>query len=329
MKHLLPPKAQYKTALHCHSTVSDGALTPEELKTQYKAQGFSAVAYTDHDIFIRHNDLSDDGFVALNGYELTVKSASPAEHTGAYQKVYHFCFIARSPDTEAMVCFSPEYCTVGNVREHLPFVTYTGGVYKRHYSVEGANEIIDLGNRNGFLVAYNHPRWSLQTPEDYIPLKGLTAVEVYNEDARHCGDCNAEPYDAMLRGGIRPLSPIATDDLHKPSSLGKGWVMLAAEELSYTALTDAYAAGDLYASTGPEIFALYTDGDTVTVKSSPAREIVMRTDARIAKAQTSRIGGDISEATFRLPNTRYFRIEVYDRNGNTAWTRAYFKDEWA
>ncbi len=328
MKHLLTQKPQYKTALHCHSTVTDGKLTPIELKARYKEKGFSAVAYTDHDILIRHNDLCDNDFVALNGYELTVKSESPAEHTGAYQKVYHFCFIARSPETEAMVCFSPDYCTVGNVKEYLPFVSYAGGIYTRTYSTDGANDIIRRGKENGFLVAYNHPRWSLQTAEDYVPLKGLTAVEVYNEDARKNGDCNAEPYDAMLRSGIRPLFPIATDDAHNEEHVGHGFVMLSADELSYTALTDSYANGDFYASTAPLIYAIEVEDGSVTVKTSPAREIIMRTDSRIAKSKASRIGGDVTEATFRLPNASYIRFEVLDREGNTAWTRAYFCDEW-
>ena len=36
MKYLISPhKAQYKANLHCHSTLSDGCLTPEVLKNLY------------------------------------------------------------------------------------------------------------------------------------------------------------------------------------------------------------------------------------------------------------------------------------------------------
>ena len=44
-KYLLPEKGQfYKANLHCHSTVSDGHLTPEEIKKHYMAHGYSVVA---------------------------------------------------------------------------------------------------------------------------------------------------------------------------------------------------------------------------------------------------------------------------------------------
>ena len=38
MKHYLLPHGQnfYKANLHCHSTVSDGKLTPEEIKAQFE-----------------------------------------------------------------------------------------------------------------------------------------------------------------------------------------------------------------------------------------------------------------------------------------------------
>ena len=39
-KHLLPyGKRYYKVNLHCHTTISDGKLSPEEVKDLYKAHG--------------------------------------------------------------------------------------------------------------------------------------------------------------------------------------------------------------------------------------------------------------------------------------------------
>ena len=36
----------YKGNMHCHSTLSDGALSPEELKDAYKNKGYSFIAMT-------------------------------------------------------------------------------------------------------------------------------------------------------------------------------------------------------------------------------------------------------------------------------------------
>jgi len=60
----------YKANLHCHTTVSDGRMTPEEVKNAYKEKGYSIVAYTDHDVFIPHPELCDDDFLAMNGFEV-------------------------------------------------------------------------------------------------------------------------------------------------------------------------------------------------------------------------------------------------------------------
>ena len=56
----------YKANLHCHTNLSDAILSPEEIKREYKARGYSIVAYTDHDVLIPHNDLRDENFLPLN-----------------------------------------------------------------------------------------------------------------------------------------------------------------------------------------------------------------------------------------------------------------------
>ena len=48
-KYLLPETGNfYKSNLHCHTTMSDGQKTPEEIKELYMKKGYSIVAYTDH-----------------------------------------------------------------------------------------------------------------------------------------------------------------------------------------------------------------------------------------------------------------------------------------
>ena len=74
-KHLLPENGTfYKANLHCHSTVSDGRWTPEEIKKKYAEKGYSIVAYKDYHIFYPHNELCDESFVALNGVEFGVNN---------------------------------------------------------------------------------------------------------------------------------------------------------------------------------------------------------------------------------------------------------------
>ena len=56
-KYLLPENGTfYKANLHCHSTVSDGKLSPEEMKAEYQKRGYSVIAYTDHKVMVPHPD---------------------------------------------------------------------------------------------------------------------------------------------------------------------------------------------------------------------------------------------------------------------------------
>ena len=95
--YLLPNEGSfYKANLHCHSTVSDGKWTLEEIKENYRSKGYSIVAFTDHGIFLNHNDLSDDSFLSLNGYEIDITNDtawfSPDSRT------CHMCLIAIDKD---------------------------------------------------------------------------------------------------------------------------------------------------------------------------------------------------------------------------------------
>ncbi|MFR1477701.1 MAG: PHP domain-containing protein [Hydrogeniiclostridium mannosilyticum] len=74
-KFLLPEQGQfYKANLHCHSTLSDGRLTLEQLKQAYRGQGYAIVAYTDHNRYAWHPELCDEGFLALAAYEIDINA---------------------------------------------------------------------------------------------------------------------------------------------------------------------------------------------------------------------------------------------------------------
>ncbi|MBE7035607.1 MAG: PHP domain-containing protein, partial [Ruminococcaceae bacterium] len=107
-KYLLPESGNfYKANLHSHSNLSDGRLSPAEMKELYKKNGYSVLAYTDHDILIPHNDLTDDEFVALVGFEASINQEdAPA---GVWEKRCHLCFIAKTPDMDIQPCWNPKY----------------------------------------------------------------------------------------------------------------------------------------------------------------------------------------------------------------------------
>ena len=75
VKYLLTDKKKYyKANLHCHTTVADGADTPEQMKEAHKAHGYSILAYSDHCIMVPHPELKDDEFLPLTACELGVSA---------------------------------------------------------------------------------------------------------------------------------------------------------------------------------------------------------------------------------------------------------------
>ena len=213
----------YKANLHCHTTVSDGAWTPEQTKEMYKAKGYGVVAFTDHDILINHSYLNDDEFLALNACEVELIQSLPhkpyEKRVTWTNKVYHF-----------------------NLYSINPNITQTPQLMSMDYDdIDAINKYIKDRTEEGFLVCYNHPFWSLQTYEDYSRLKGCFAMEIYNR----CGEVtdgyygyNTQVYDEMLRCQNK-IYCMSTDDNHSCDDAFGGFVMINSSSLKYEDIREA------------------------------------------------------------------------------------------
>lgn len=337
-EYLLPQGGNfYKANLHTHTTVSDGKMTPEEVKAAYRSRGYSIVAYTDHDVMVDQSHLSDKDFLALRGYEIAIndnRTGRPWDHS---TKTYHLSLIASSTEVERQVFFTPRIDFRGNAGKYASSVLTTGEqVYSYNYSPIFINRLIRAANAAGFLVIYNHPHYSLQTGEDFLPLEGLLGMEIHNGASMAWGfgdDGDTTRYERMLRAGHTSLIPIAADDTHDDNTedpaneLFTGFTMIKAPALTYTAVTAALRAGDCYASQGPEIHELYVEDGRLHIECSRVREVIYRTVDRRAERRMS--PGGITAADFRVSaHSGYFRLELVDFEGHRAATRAYPADRY-
>ena len=150
MKHCLFPENGkfYKVNLHCHTTVSDGHMTPAEVKAAYRAAGYDAVAFTDHEALITHDELTDSHFIALNGYETAVKEEQVSTSTHPLLRVHHINFIKRKPNDNVSFCFYPENFTPGNCRAQIPFIRYVGERTTYAYTKEFLSHLIEEAHKN-------------------------------------------------------------------------------------------------------------------------------------------------------------------------------------
>ena len=339
-RYLLPETGNlYKACLHVHTTCSDGLGTPEDIKNMYKGQGYSIVAYTDHEVMIPHNDLRDEHFLPITGAEISVNKNIPGL-SYRYSKQYHLNILSKDPDKTDFSFFTMSYLYW---KASLPYITETMKVneYPREYNNECVNDILRRAREEGFLVALNHPGLSGQNYTDYAELKGFWGVEVHNNGSVGLGRVETEqPLIDLLELDER-VFPLATDDMHGGPEAARyigGWTMLKAPALEYGAVMDSLEKGDFYSSTGPEIHALYLDGETLVVECSEASLVRVNTERRVSMikkatdAPLTRVCFDMHpyfEASFEknMPCKPYFRVTVQDAGGYRAWTRAYFLDE--
>ncbi|MBE6630073.1 MAG: PHP domain-containing protein [Ruminococcaceae bacterium] len=339
MKRCLLPEngTFYKANMHTHTNISDGVFSPEEIKKMYSEAGYSIVAFTDHEVMVPQNHLTDDRFLAINGVETITSDKWPGGY--CYNKTYHINFYAKTPDIT--------YCPVLNAKniwqEHTKAYATPEMIehpYKNHYSIAGVNDAIQKATAAGFLVCLNHPVWSSQDYSDYVGLKGLWGVEVYNTGCYRGGQHDtAQPMVDMLRTNERVM-PVAADDTHAAKDTFGGWLMVKADRLEYKTVMDALERGDFYASTGPEIKALYLEDGVLKIETSEAVSISLIASYRYHRTCHGTPEAPLSGAAFDLNEfmkqnnahenprcTPCVRLEVRDRHGNFAWTRAFFLDE--
>ena len=327
MKILLPDGMGVKANLHGHTTDSDGVFTPEQIKKFYKDKGYSVCAYTDHLYMRDRSSLCDESFIALNGYENVLCDGRPGEIC----KCYHFNIYSPRPDKVGMVGVSPWFYEAWNKnktkeeKELSPVLDFCS----EEHSVRNANAIIKRADEEGYAVIYNHPLWSLHDERDYIGLRGLAGVEVFNGGNYISGlepDDQSIIYDRMLSDGQR-LNVFATDDDHTKNDFFLGYTVMYPEKFDYESVFACIKSGACYASTGARTRGLAVDGNKVYLGVENARKVRFSTDAREGRLCVAD-DKPLTEAVFELGEyAEYFRVTVEDLDGKKAWTRAYFKDE--
>lgn len=321
----------YKANLHCHSKNSDGKMSVEELKEEYKKRGYSIVAFTDHEHVIDNSHIDDDDFLTITSCEIAIKENARESTMKNYgMRVCHLNLYALDRHNTVTPCYN-------SVADHFknpeiePFIKHTGE-YERVYSADGINDIIKKARDMGFIVAYNHPLWSLEDARQYLGYEGLFAVEIYNHANAVGGGNDYCPsvFDDFLRDGKHIFCTMC-DDCHQrhgsegnDSDMFGGFVMINAERLDYKTVMTSLEEGQFYASQGPLIKCLVRDGNRVIIETSPAVRIALSTAGRRAEALNASKGEEICRAEFKVRNAdRYFRITVTDQYGRHAHTQGY------
>ena len=329
-------KNQYKANMHCHSTMSDGKLTPEELKALYKSNGYDILAITDHCVPMPHNDLTDDTFMMLTGYEAYIRPSAEGKHN-PYKPELHLNLFAKDKNNKKLICYNPGYVKYIPREEHDK-LEKVGSERPREYTTEYINEFINTAVENGYLVSYNHPFWSMESEARVLSYENYFSLEIYNTSSSTLNSLeNGEMiYDVLLRQG-KHIGCHAGDDNHNKVPQGHGdfdslgsFTMILADKLDYDSVINALENKEFYASKGPQIREISViDGETVHVECSPCEKLILFTGGKSTKRVYAENGEMITSADIPLaPKARFIRVSAYDKDGKSAVSRGFFPEEW-
>lgn len=285
-----------KGALHTHTTRSDGEMTPEQLLAEFKKLQYDFVALTDHRKY--NKESFGSSLIIVPGMELDVVFAGTR---GNGRHVIH------------SVCLGPADGGDFAQDEHFP-----------SFDIERPEDFqptLDEMHRRGCLTMYCHPRWSHTPVHEYMGLRGNFAMELFNTGTALENDIdtdNSLDWETVMDSGNR-LFGTAVDDCHTPDQVGCGYVLVNAER-NVQSILDALAAGNFYASCGPEIFDFRIEGDQAVLCCGPADRVSFSCNLMPQTLVPADSAKPVNEARMTIPHyAKYVRAAVL-RDGKRAWT---------
>lgn len=286
MKYFSDTLPFYKANFHCHTTCSDGRMTPTQSMAMYREAGYDVLSLTDHRSLTVPEDVPE-GLLMIPGIELDLMLPGQAVHIlglGVSADVLH-----------------------GWSRSCTP------------------QETIDRIRAAGGRAILAHPAWSLNTPEFIASLKGLIGTEIWNSVSTLPINADRADSSSLLDttwsnyGCLMPV--FANDDTHRyGAEFAVGATMVQAESFTQQGILDALDAGRFYATQGPRIHQITMEDGQITVTCSPADTIIFYSNTFWVDGRT-RFGSGMTESTYTInPMDRFVRVEIRDREGKRAWS---------
>lgn len=280
-----------KGNVHTHTTLSDGKNTPEDTVKMYHKLGYDFLAITDH--FVYHKEDEILGMPIISGAEYNLS-----------QKIRP----TRS-------------------RVHIVGIGMDRNPQIENDKWQDVQGVIDRVCECGGIAIWAHPAWSLNSAEDIIKYKGISGIEIHNTISGKNGKDRAYSgvqVDSLL---MRDRTPYiyATDDLHN-DEIG-AFIMVKARSRSHKDILSAIRKGNFYASTGPEIYNINVNDGVIEVECSPAVKAVFISGSIWAPNRIKYSDGATSFSYKYMSHEEYVRIEITDKEGNTAYSQPIFLRE--
>ena len=289
-----------KGGLHCHTTRSDGKLSPEETIRLHAENGYDFLALTDHRYYNFENYAPDTDVLIIPGMEIDVTL------TNGKGMCYHT--VALGPEADKNGYAQDERVPNGKVSCAEEFQPYV-------------DELIRRNN----IAMYCHPDWSRTPARLFENLKGYFGMEIWNSGCVIEDDMDVDNglvWDELLVEGHR-LYATAVDDGHKKEHHCKGWVMVNAEK-NVGSILSALQEGKFYSSCGPMIYDFYVEDDFAYCVTSPVKKLRFITGLRPTHLYQAEEGQYLTRFKVSVKDQLYTRLMIEDENGCRAWSNPIF-----
>ena len=310
-------KPHWKGNLHMHSDRSDGKLTPEAMKEEYRKRGYSFICLSDHEIYWNNEALDSEDFLVLGGIESSIRMDRKRPWLLDYVSSHtamHFGCVMDEAEPGKLPYFQHGY--------FVPRMIDKG--------IDSWNKAIRVLREHGNLVIVNHPDWSRVEPDLLLAIEGSFALEIWNSgNVNGCGGKDdAAAWDYCLRRGKR-LYAVAGDDAHGIGpALGASFTTVAADRLDKKALITALKNGEFYASTGPEFKDIRVEDGVLKLQFSPVKKVFIVAYDGEGRTKCAPVDEYLTEYAYPLKEKfHYVRAMIQDEQGRMAWAQPVFIDD--
>ena len=225
--------------------------------------------------------------------------------------------VTQAASPEGMLVIPGEELTSVNHHANALFAAVTIDPGNRKPS-DYLKDVID----SGALPMLNHPVWLFSEWElsDIPQLTGLSLIEIYNASSELQGyHDNLTLWDSLLSSG-KLWYGVASDDAHKQSEIGIGWIMVQADKLELASIKQGITGGFFYSSTGVELCRLDLTEGVVFIESRNGDVVdfignngtlLLRTEGPFGQYEVQK-------------DDEYVRVVVTGKNNAKAWTQPLF-----
>lgn len=294
----LRAKGSLRAQLHCHSSESDGDVSPEAVFSWYRKAGFHAVALSDHD---KRTVGLAKGLIQIPAVEISSLAGEKPVHLNAL-------------------------CASAPVK----------GERSKRGVREVLAESIRRSKRVGRVTMLNHPNfgWAIG-PKELIDAPGLDLLEIASGHplVNQYGTPEHPSHEALWDEYLTRKGPLwgaAVDDAHdfvragEDRKPGRAWVEVWPLVKNARGICDALKAGRFYATRGVRLRSITVEGDAYGLE-------VEDWNAETDRVEFIGAGGKVLATAKNMPavytllgGERYVRARVRQGRDREAWTQPHF-----